>query len=60
LLGDADPSRYERAVIRWLGRLYLERPRLTLEELRRALAARERLPQDAEQAVIELRRIVWH
>ena len=39
LLRDADPSRYERAVIRWLGRLCLERPRLTLEELRRALAA---------------------
>jgi hypothetical protein len=60
LLRDADPSRYERAVIRWLGRLCLERPRLTLEELRRALAACERLPQAPDQAVTELRRIVWH
>jgi hypothetical protein len=31
LLRDADPSQYERAVIRWLGRLCLERPRLTLK-----------------------------
>jgi hypothetical protein len=60
LLRDADPSRYERAVIRWLGRLCLERPRLTLEELRRALAACEQLPQNPDQAVAELRRIVWH
>jgi hypothetical protein len=32
LLRDADPSRYERAVIRWLGRLCLERP-LEVREL---------------------------
>jgi hypothetical protein len=60
LLRNAAPSRYERAVMRWLGRLYLERPRLTLEELRRALAACERLPQDPDQAVIELRPILSH
>jgi hypothetical protein len=60
LLQDADPSRYERAVIRWLGRPCLERPRLTLEELRGALAAWERLPHDPDQAVTELRQIVWH
>ncbi len=60
LLREADPSRYERAVIRWLGRLCLERPRLTLEELRRALSAWERLPQDPDEAVTELRQIVWH
>jgi hypothetical protein len=60
LLRDADPSRYERAVIRWLGRLCLQRPRLSLEELKRALAACKRLPQAPDQAVSELRRIVWH
>jgi hypothetical protein len=39
LLLRAEPSRYERAVIRWLGRLCLERPDTTLTELKLALAA---------------------
>jgi hypothetical protein len=56
----ADPSSYEQAVIRWLGRLCLERPATTITELRLALAAFDRLadadePEDAEA---ELRRLV--
>lgn len=59
LLRDADPRRYERAMIRWLGRLCLERPQLGLEELRGALAACERLPHEPDQAFAELRQLVW-
>jgi hypothetical protein len=59
LLRDADPPRYERAVIRWLGRLCLERPRLTLEELKGALSACERLPREPDDAFEELRRLLW-
>ena len=55
----ADPSRYEAAVIRWLGRLCLERPDTTITELRLALAAFERLPEQPEEAEAELRRLVW-
>ncbi len=54
----ADPSRYEAAVIRWLGRLCLERPATTITELRVALAAFERLPEEPESAEAELRHLV--
>jgi hypothetical protein len=54
------PSRYEEAVIRWLGRLCLERPTTTITELRVALAAFERLPDEPEDAEAELRRLVRH
>jgi hypothetical protein len=53
-----DPSRYEAAVIRWLGRLCLERPETTITELRLALAAFERLPEEPAEAEAELRRLV--
>ena len=54
----ADPARYEAAAIRWLGRLCLERPGTTITELRMALAAFERLPEEPEEAEAELRRLV--
>jgi hypothetical protein len=54
----ADPSRYEAAVIRSLGRLCLERPATTITELRLALAAFERLPEEPAEAEAELRRLV--
>lgn len=60
LLRGADPSRYEHAVIRWLGRLCLERPTTTITELKLALAAFERLPDEPEDAAAELRRLVRH
>jgi hypothetical protein len=59
LLRGADPAHYERAAIRWLGRLCLERPDVTLTELRLALVAFERLPDEPEEAAAELRRLVW-
>jgi hypothetical protein len=58
LLRGADPSSYESAVIRWLGRLCLERPTTTVTELRLALAAFDRLPEEPEEAEAELRRLV--
>jgi hypothetical protein len=45
-------------VIRWLGRLCLERPATTITELRLALAAFERLPEELVEAEAELRRLV--
>ncbi len=42
----ADPEQYERAAIRWLGRLCLEqRTRVDLEDLSRAAAALDALPE---------------
>jgi hypothetical protein len=58
LVRGADPAHYGRAAIRWLGRLCLERPDL-LVELRLALVAFERLPEEPEEAAAELRRLVW-
>ena len=54
----ADPSLYEAAVIRWLGRLCLERPGTTITDLRVALASFDRLPEEPEQAEAELRHLV--
>lgn len=54
----ADPSRYEAAVIRWLGRLCLERPGTTITDLRVALAAFDRLPEEPGKAEAELRYLV--
>jgi hypothetical protein len=59
LLRGADPAHYERAAIRWLGRLCLERPDVALTELRLALVAFERLPEEPDEAAAELRRLVW-
>jgi hypothetical protein len=47
----ADPEQYERAAIRWLGRLCLEqRTRVDLEDLSRAAAALDALPERPEDA----------
>ncbi len=56
MLYKRDPSRYEVAAIRWLGRLCLERPGTTITDLRLALAAFDRLPEESEQAGAEARR----
>jgi hypothetical protein len=46
----ADPGQYERAAIRWLGRLCLERTHVDLDDLSRAAAALDVLPDDPEAA----------
>jgi hypothetical protein len=54
LLRRADAALYERAVVRWLGRLALEHHGATLAMLHQAVAAFERLPDDPEAAQREL------
>lgn len=56
--GVRTPAQYERAVVRWLGRLCLERQTTTITELRLAVAAFDRLPDEPEDAEAELRRLV--
>ena len=46
----ADPGQYERAAIRWLGRLCLERTSVDLGDLSRAAAALDALPEQPEAA----------
>ena len=54
LLRRADAAIYERAAIRWIGRLALEHRGATLAMLHQAVAAFERLPDDPEAAREEL------
>ena len=49
-----DPQQYERAAVRWLGRLCLERSRVGLEDLSRAAAALHSLPERPEAALLQL------
>jgi hypothetical protein len=58
-LRGAEPAIYDRAVVRWLGRFALERPGVTLAELRCAMAAFERLPADPDGARRELEGLAW-
>jgi hypothetical protein len=51
LLRRAEPARYGRAVVRWLGRYCLERQDATLQDLHLAVEAFEGLPSDPEWAV---------
>jgi hypothetical protein len=46
----SEPEQYERAAVRWLGRLCLERTRIDLEDLSRAAAALVALPDRPELA----------
>jgi hypothetical protein len=46
----SEPDLYERAAVRWLGRLCLERKRVGLEELGRAVAALAALPERPHSA----------
>src|SRR4051812_13569515 len=57
LMSAREDERYERAAVRWLARLALERPALGLTDLREGLVAFEALPHNptaARQALIEL------
>jgi HEAT repeat protein len=46
----AEPAQYERAAVRWLGRLCLERTRVDLADLSRAAAALGALPERPDKA----------
>jgi hypothetical protein len=57
LMGERDDQRFERAAVRWLARLALERPGLRLEDLREGLVAFEAMPYNpagARQALAAL------
>lgn len=51
LYARGDRQKFERAAVRWLGRLTLEKPCLTLSEAQLAAAALASLPTRTEAAV---------
>jgi hypothetical protein len=53
LLAEKEPSRFERAAVRWLGRLALERKGLTLAEAHLALVALRAVPSAAAVKALE-------
>jgi hypothetical protein len=55
LIAAREPHRYERAAIRWHGRLELERPGLTIAESQLALSALAVLPRERATAKALLR-----
>jgi hypothetical protein len=54
---DAKPERFERAAIRWLARYCVERPAVTLTEVRSAVEAFERMALRPEDALATLQRL---
>src|SRR5215211_8005150 len=50
VIARAEPHQYERAAVRWLGRLCLERTRVDLDDLGRAAAALVALPERPDTA----------
>ena len=57
VLRGSDPSRYERAAVRWLGRFALEGRGVTIEDLRLAAQALDELPARAGEAMERLQRL---
>jgi hypothetical protein len=55
LIEAQDNDRYDRAVVRWLGRFALEVPTVGIEDLRRALLAFQALPENPDGARQALR-----
>jgi hypothetical protein len=60
LLREGDPGKYDRAVVRWLGRFCLERPFASFYDLQRAISAFDRLQEEPEQSERVLRKLVNH
>lgn len=57
LLRDGDRIRYERAAVRWLGRFALEARGVTIDALRQAADALDRLPERAAEAMEQLQEL---
>lgn len=57
VLRGAEPERYERAAVRWLGRFALEARGVTIEDLRIAADALATLPERAAEAMERLQRL---
>jgi hypothetical protein len=54
---DAEPERFERAALRWIARYCVERPNVTLVEVRAAAEAFERMAQRPEDALTRLQQL---
>ena len=54
LMGAQQDERFDRAATKWLARLSLERPTMSLDELRRGLHALDALPHNPHAARGEL------
>jgi hypothetical protein len=52
LIESQDERRFEPAAVRWVGRLALEAPGLTLAQLHLAVGALNRLPDDGARATL--------
>ncbi len=57
VLREAEPRRYERAAVRWLGRFALEAANATIEDLRRAADALDALRTNPAEAMERLQRL---
>src|SRR5579859_4267270 len=57
VLRGGDPTRYERAAVRWLGRFALEGRGVSIDDLRAAAAALAALPHQAPEAMERLQRL---
>jgi hypothetical protein len=57
LIRGGDPSRYERAAVRWLGRFALEAREVTIADLRVAADALDALPEQAYDALERLQQL---
>ena len=57
VLRDAEPERYERAAVRWLGRFALEARGVTIDALRMAADALDALPERAAEAMEQLQAV---
>ena len=57
VLRGADPERYERAAVRWLGRFALEGRGVTIDDLQVAAEALDALPDRAPEAMERLQRL---
>jgi hypothetical protein len=56
VLAEQEPEKYERAALRWLARLCLERP-VTLSELGEVVVALDELPREPHWALGVLREL---
>ena len=57
LIAEREPERYQRGAVRWLGRLMLERPGLSLAQAQLAMRALVALPSERATAIALLRQL---
>ncbi len=57
LMRTGDETKYDRACVRWLGRFAIEVKGVSLEELRDAAQALDKLPDQPDAAMAQLQRL---